>query len=580
MTAAPKLTPPRRAGRAIRVTLAVLGCAGLAGCGSTHTSGTAADPAVVVPASAQFYAAAVVRPGEPLKSAARSAGRELSHENEPYLRLLGLLQTPGSPTLDYQHDVAPWLGMRAGVFVNGAAGLSQAGISRLLAPLARGGTGTSLGLPFGSAGLQGALVLDTTDSSKAQAFISTLAARAGAQSSSYHGVALHVRRDGVALGIVDRFVVIGSEAGLRSVIDTALGGPALVHASAYSQLAAAAPGDALARAYVALARSSPIPASSALGALLALLGGAQAIDVSIVPSASSLAIDVDSLAASGATAQAGLLASAAQGAQTLAELPGESWLAIGLPNLGTTLAADVGGIDAIGSLSSALTGASPSSKVSPGLSVRGLIEGILAPLRALSQNTPQARRVFGSWMGSGGLFASGDGIAELKGAAVIDSLNASASRAAVGELAAAMHSQGAAVQPVSISGTEASMEVTVSGLPVPLDIAAGRTASGAPRFVIGLGEPSVTEALRPTSTLSSSSSHSAAEAALGQGIHPALMLDVPTVLTLLEGVGLIEDPTVAPFVPYLRSLTSVAAGGKPLGSGIERFRIVAGLQSG
>ena len=51
-----------------------------------------------------------------------------------------------------------------------------------------------------------------------------------------------------------------------------------------------------------------------------------------------------------------------------------------------------------------------------------------------------------------------------------------------------------------------------------------------------------------------------------------MIVDFPTLLSLLEGVGLTEDPTIAPFVPYLRSLTTLAGGGTTLGGGVERFR--------
>jgi hypothetical protein len=57
-------------------------------------------------------------------------------------------------------------------------------------------------------------------------------------------------------------------------------------------------------------------------------------------------------------------------------------------------------------------------------------------------------------------------------------------------------------------------------------------------------------------------------------------VDFPTLLSLLEGVGLNEDPTISPFLPYLRSLTTLAGGGKSLGGGVERFRLVLGLQGG
>jgi hypothetical protein len=51
-----------------------------------------------------------------------------------------------------------------------------------------------------------------------------------------------------------------------------------------------------------------------------------------------------------------------------------------------------------------------------------------------------------------------------------------------------------------------------------------------------------------------------------------------TLLSLLEGVGLGEDPTISKFVPYLRNATTLQGGGKSLGGGMERLRFVLGLQ--
>ena len=50
--------------------------------------------------------------------------------------------------------------------------------------------------------------------------------------------------------------------------------------------------------------------------------------------------------------------------------------------------------------------------------------------------------------------------------------------------------------------------------------------------------------------------------------------------TVLEGVGLSEDPTISALLPELRSLTTLSGGGKPLGNGVARFRFVLGLRSG
>jgi hypothetical protein len=57
-----------------------------------------------------------------------------------------------------------------------------------------------------------------------------------------------------------------------------------------------------------------------------------------------------------------------------------------------------------------------------------------------------------------------------------------------------------------------------------------------------------------------------------------LTVDFATLLSLLEGVGLSEDPSVAPFVPFLRNSSTLAGGGKSLGDGVQRLRFVLGLQ--
>jgi hypothetical protein len=96
--------------------------------------------------------------------------------------------------------------------------------------------------------------------------------------------------------------------------------------------------------------------------------------------------------------------------------------------------------------------------------------------------------------------------------------------------------------------------------------------------VIGLGEASVQAALKPSSTLSSAASASVAASTLGEGARPSVIIEFAPLLSLLEGVGLSEDPSIAKVVPYLRSLTTLSGGGKSFGGGIERFRLVAGLQ--
>jgi hypothetical protein len=577
----PTADPQRRRRRVRAASLAAATVLACAACGSSHSSGTTIDPASAVPATAPLYASATVRPDGALQSAARAAGRALTQQADPYLRLLAALQTPGSPALDFKRDVAPWLGPRAGVFLGSTGGASEADVSRLLSLLQQGLLGESSatgGFPFAAHGVDGAFVLDSSDATKARSFIATQARRAGAHAAAYRGISYQATAGGIAFGIVDRLVVIGSESALHGVIDTTAGGPSLARATAYSTLLGSTPSGTLAHVYAnagALGAAGKAPAQG-LTSVVSLLAGGRPVNVSLVPSGNSIAVDADALAAGTTPASGGLLSSSSEASRAMGELPGESWLAVGLGDVGSTLGSDVQALQGLASLGGSPTGPSPEAQSS--LNVKGLIEGILAPIRALAADTPAAKRDFASWMGSAGLFAAGTGLLELKGGVVIDSKNAALSRAAVGKLAAQLRKGGGSVQPASIPGTEAAVAARLRGLPVVLDIASGRSASGQSKFVIGIGEASVEAALNPSSTLSGTASHGATAAALGAGFQPSISVDFPTLLGLLEGIGLNEDPTISPFVPYLRSLTTLAGGGRSLGGGIERFRLVLGLQ--
>jgi hypothetical protein len=576
---------PRR--RIVSAVLLATLAAAIAGCGSSHGTGTSADPAGAVPASAPLYAGATVRPGGSQKDAALAAGRALTNQPNPYMRLVQLLQTPGSPTLSFKRDVAGWLGPQAGIFLSSLSSSSGSESALLLSLLQQGllgGSSTGASFPFGAGATQGAMVLDTSDVAKARSFLASQAAHAGAHAASYRGVAYQATSGGVAFGLVARFAVIGSDSGLHSVVDTTLGGSPLSRAGGYTKLLSAAPSNAIAHVYSnppAAGKGSGGAKAGQPGGLMQLLAGARESNISLVPSTSSIAIDADLLASAQAgtprAGAGGLLASGADGAQALAELPGDSWLAFGLGHVGATLAEDVQGLRALASLGSTLAGPGEAA-ASATLNLKGLVEGLLTPLGVLAADNAQARRDFRSWMGSGGIFASGGSLLELKGAVVITSTNPALSRAAVTKLAAQLRRAGGAVQPVSIAGADEALGVRLKGLPLVLDIANGTDSSGKTKFVLGLGEASVAAALNPPGTLSGAASTRAAEAALGEGIRPNLLMDFPTLLSLLEGVGLTEDPTLSKVVPYLKSLTTLAGGARSPSGGVERVRVTVGLR--
>jgi hypothetical protein len=547
----------------------------VAGCGSSHTSGTSADPAGAVPASTPLYVGADVRPNGSEQAAALSAGRALTHQADPYMRLLPVLQTPGSPALNFSRDVAPWLGPRAGIFLSSLR--TSGSLLTLVQQGLLGQSPSSGAFPFGTnaggagaAGGQGAIVLDTRDMDKAKSFLAAAAARAGAHATSYRGVAYQLSAGDVAFGIVQRFAVIGSDAGMHGVIDTTLGGPSLATAPPYAALLASAPSTALAHLYSNAGSAASAGTPSGVGGLLQLFSGARQINVSLVPSSSSLALDIDTL---GAPTSATLPTSSSEASRAFGELPGESWLAIGLGDVGHTLATDVQGLRGLGSLAGP-TGSSSTS----GLNLKSLLEGLITPLNLLAENTSEAKRSFQSWMGSAGVFATGMSLLELKGAVTIDSRNPALSHAAVAKLGARLRAAGGTVQPASVPGTDAAVTASLAGLPVALVIANGRSASGHTKFVIGIGESSVGAALNPSGTLASAPASSEAATVLGEGAQPSIIVQVPTLLSLLEGIGLTGDPTISGFIPYLRSITTIAGGAHRLGATVERFRLVIALR--
>ena len=576
----PDQRPRRRHGVAPTLLTSLILSAAIAGCGSSHATGTSADPASAVPASTPLYAGATVRPEGALKSAASTAGRTLTHEADPYLGLVAVLQTPGSAPLNFDRDVAGWLGPRAGIFVSWLGTSGQSNTGQLLSQLAGGLLGSSgaSAFPFagGPSGLQGAIVMDTSDVGAARSFLVSQARRAGAQAVTYRGVSYEATSSGLAFAVVDRFAVIGSEGAVHSVIDTTLGGSSLAQSPGYAKLLSVAPSGALAHVF---SNPAALPANSqARTGLLGALGGTDEANVSLVPSTSSIGVDADELTASSSSSSGGLLASISQGAQAAGQLPGESWLIVGLGNVGATLGGDVQGLRELASLGSSLSGSGTEAATSSPLNLKSLLEGILTPLSVLGANTAEARRDFASWMGPAGIFASGTGLAELRAGIVIDSTNPALSGAAVARLGALLRRSGVTVQAASYPGAQGSIAVYLNGLPLTLNIVNARDAQGQTKFVIGLGEPSVTTALNPSSTWSGSGSYNAAGAVLGEGIQPSLSLDFPTFVGLLEAVGLGEGPTISKLLPAARTLTTLSGGGKSLGGGIERFRVVVGLQ--
>jgi Protein of unknown function (DUF3352) len=537
--------------------VSLIGGVALAGCGSSGSSG---DPASLVPVSAPLYASLAIKPSGGASGDASTAAKELTHLTEPYGSLAQALLSSAGHRLEFKRDIEPWVGQSAGVFVTSlSTGKLPQSASSIQTLIEGGLTGaaSSLGAgTFGTGGAQGAIVLETSDVGKARSFVTERAHEQQAHAVSYRGISYQVSSTGAAEGIVENFAVIGSESGLKSVIDTSLGGTAITSAAGYAK----PPADAIASAYVqpeTLLKSihgSAATTSQGVSLLGQLFAGSQSASLSVTPTANSISLQGEIHSAGGSTPLFGQ-----EGAKALGELPGSAWLAAGVGNVGANLPRAFALLHGVASF-----GTSTVFSSLGGPSIEKLFTALDSPKAKLQQD-------FGGWASSGGMFVSGTGLFNLQAALVISSNEPAASRAAVGKLASVMQSAGATVENASIPGTDAAVSVKLEGFPAVIFIADGQG-----KFVLGLGQASVQGALAPSSTLSTAPSYASATSALGNGIEPSVIVEFPTLLGFLEGVGLTNSPGVSNLVPYFKSLGTLTAGATSQG-GVEHFRLVVGL---
>jgi hypothetical protein len=291
--------------------------------------------------------------------------------------------------------------------------------------------------------------------------------------------------------------------------------------------------------------------------LQALPGEPKQARLWIVPQHSAIAIDADLLASSSAEAKVATSANAA--AKLVRNLPSSAWLALGSGESGAHLAHYLPLLSGVVSLASKSLLANFGGPALQGLFAR------------LTEHRKALQSMFSPWAGPAAVFAAGSGLLNIQAGVVIQSNSAPAARAAVAQLGAALASAGASVRSASVGGAESALSVHVSGLPVLLYVGAGNG-----KLVIGLGPESVQGALSPSSVLSSSSAYASATSALS-GLQPVVLVDFPMALSLLEGLGLSEDPTLSPTIDELRSLSTLTGGYQPLGDGVTRLHLVLGL---
>jgi hypothetical protein len=292
------------------------------GCGGGSSSGGAGDAATLAPIDSPVYVEGTVRPEGSLKQNIESLASNVAGIADPGGLIIGQLENEASSEgeeFDYEKEVEPWLGERAGLFLREYDGEDFQGYG---------------------------IAIESTDTGATQKFVD--AHTKEDESASYEGTDFKVSSsDGTAIGVVGDFLAVGEDRkSFEAMVETA-GGESLADQSAFTDAFGNAPDGSLADVYVdigGLLEASGGSVDPEARQFLETAGieakGATAV-ASLIPGSDHVEIDVSSDAAGNnpPTGDASAL---------LESLPGGSFAAFVAPEFGNSLGEAIDNLDKSG----------------------------------------------------------------------------------------------------------------------------------------------------------------------------------------------------------------------------------------
>ncbi len=433
--------------------------------------------------------------------------------------------------LEFERDIEPWLGEQVAFFF----------------------TGGERGDPDGAA------LLATTDADATRDAIHTALERSDdlsePQPASYDGSDYELveqRNDPtLALGSVDDFFVIGTEQAFKDVVDVSGGDASLGASPAYENTLEPLSDDPILSTYIdqaalvdALRSSADLEPEdqAAVQALDALPGFSDAGPAAISVSARGDGVLMESTSAL-PEGELSDLAAAYGGSDLLGEMPADAWLTLAIADVGTS-------IDALFDTFARLP--------FPGASRESIDRG-------LREETGLGLDDILSWMGDVAIFVQGTNFQEMGGGVTIETSDPDATRNVIDRLRALMQRAGTPTNDVERDGfTGFSVS---QGFPAPI------YALLADRLIITYGDKATDDAIAPDERLADDPTFRRAEEALGDGMRPALFVDVEGVMALVEFAqgfgGMQPDPTYNEDVkPWLDPLSYLIGGARTDGDRI------------
>lgn len=496
----------------------------LAGCGGSGSSST--DPATLTPPGVPVYIDATIRPQGEVKVNVESLAKTVAGIDDPGAFIVSKLDSSlaGSDKgITYAHDIEPWLGEQAAIFLEHYDGSNF--------------TGT------------GAIV-QSTDIGATQKLIDKLAKSNGVKDASYNGVDYKVKSsDGSALGIVGDFLVYGEDAQTFKDVVDASKGDALDGVDAYSKAISAQPSGSLADVYVdigGLIKQSRGPIDPQAARVFKALGvnpsDATAL-ASAVPGSNQLEIDLS-------TNAAGKEVPTGAAADLLKSFPADSVAAFASSGFGASLKQAIDQIDASG-----LPPKVPPHQLKSALAATGI----------------DLDKIAGS-IQDAGVFATGASTSSLAGAAVLTTDDANTAKQTVANVGLLLRRTGApGITAVGGGASGFSVHSPQLGRQ-PLVVAAKGE-----RIAIGYGLAATLSGLSATSsnTLGDSSTYKAAADAL-DGAPISGFVDGAAALSLAEGLGAATDQKFEAAKPYLSKVRFLAFGAVDQGD-LATTKVIVGF---
>jgi hypothetical protein len=493
----------------------VLGAAGCGGGGDEN-----ADPASVAPKGAPLYFSAFLRPQGDQKAAVEAIARKVAGVSNPGAELESLLERSSRNSrskISFKDDIKPWLGRRAAVVASAFSGGRHSA---------------------------GAVIVAAKDTGKAKDFVDKATKGQGATDRSYKGVD-YKSAGHSAFGVVGDFLVAGNEPEFKRIVDASKGS-SLKDDKQFSSVSGKANGK-LAFGFVdlrglvdALGSAGRLPAGQG-ATVQQLLNSNQPVTLSVAAKPSQVTIEV--------TGPAAKSVSSTGQASVIGSLPGNSFAAFGLSNVGATIKRAV-------------------AQFASGGIGGGVVQTLIGQLRA--RTGLDFNRDIVASLGDIGFFASGTNPLSVGGGAVITSPDPAAARRLVAKLGAliarAGASNGVRVSATSVAGAS-GVRITSRRLPGAINLVTkGR------KLVAAYGSGATRSALSSGPPLSSNPAFQTASASLGGGATPSLYVAFGPIAQLVGASGGNASAT-----KVLGALRDLVAGGSQEG-GQAVAKIVVNLK--